>query len=93
MIDERIHHLHRMFMKNISTEKATLDLTKVEMSTIPNRKMYKKYSSQFKDDKTPMTINFESKQEFELCKFSHFPDVRMKFFRALTGSKENTPII
>jgi hypothetical protein len=37
--------LHRQFMRNIANEHCSLDLTKIELSTIPLRK---KYESVFK---------------------------------------------
>jgi hypothetical protein len=44
-IEGRVHQLHRQFMRNIANEHCSLDLTKIELSTIPLRK---KYESVFK---------------------------------------------
>lgn len=45
--DHSVHQLQRQFMRNIANEKSSLTLTKIELSTLPNRKMLKKYESLF----------------------------------------------
>ena len=81
-------------MRNISQDKAVLTLTKPELSSLPNRRLLKKYESLFKNDKEPAEINFESKQDFEMAKFAHFPEVRRKSFLAMSNSnRTNTEIV
>jgi len=76
-------------MRNIAHEKASLKLTKAELGTFPNRRLFKKYESLFTNEEAKELV-FEERAEFELAKYSHFPEVRRKFFLALSGNKENT---
>ena len=76
-------------MRNIALEKGSLKLTKADLSTFPNRRLFKKYESLFTNEEAKEVV-FQERAEFELAKYSHFPDVRRKFFLALSGSKDNT---
>jgi hypothetical protein len=51
------------------------------LQTIPNRQIVKKYESLFgTNDKEFKEVKFSSKSEFDMAKFSHFPEVRRKYF-------------
>ena len=88
------HNLQRQFMRNIASEKCSLILTKPELQSIPSRRIVKKYESKFSNDKESKEIVFENKNEFDMAKFSNFPDVRRKFFLSLSNiNQANTQII
>ena len=82
-------------MKNIQTEIPSLNLTKPQLQTIPNRQIVKKYEPLFAaSDKESKEVKFENKSEFEMAKFSHFPDVRKKYFLQISNkNRANTQII
>jgi hypothetical protein len=82
-------------MRNIAAEKYSLVLTKPELSTIPGgggkgrgSSLYKRYEGQFKSDMDSKIVRFESKQEFQMAKFSHFPEVRRKFFLEFSNNNQ-----
>ncbi len=79
-------------MRNISQEKLQLTLTKAELSTFPNRKHFKKYESLFTNN-DPAEVVFQDRQEFEMAKYSHFPEVRRKFFLSFSGRQDNTQVV
>jgi hypothetical protein len=88
------HNLHRQFMRNIAAEKCSLTLTKPELQSIPSRRIVKKYEAKFSNDKESKEIVFKNKNEFDMAKFSNFPDVRRKFFLSLSNiNQANTQII
>jgi hypothetical protein len=72
-----------------------LNLTKPQLQTIPNRQIVKKYEPLFAaNDKETKDVKFENKSEFEMAKFSHFPDVRKKYFHQISNNNRvNTQIV
>lgn len=92
--EHRVQELQIGFMKNNAEEKLSIELSKVELSTFPNRRMVKQYEKNFSNDKEVKEVQFQTRQEFEMAKYSHFPEVRKKCFQALSdSSKGNTDIV
>lgn len=61
---------------------------------MPNRRLLKKYEALYKTDKDTADITFDFKQDFEMAKFAHFPEVRRKSFLAMSNNnRTNTDIV
>jgi hypothetical protein len=73
-------------MKNISLDKPKASMTLNQVKSVPNLKFEKKYSMMFKDDKETLEIQFESRSDLELLKFSPDPQVRKEFFLSFSNS-------
>lgn len=93
-LQHRVQLLHRQFMRNLAQEPSTLSLSKIELSTIPlGRKLLKTYETLFTKDNEVREVAFTSRQHFEMAKYSHFPQVRERYFRAITQRGPNTDIV
>lgn len=69
-------------------------LNKYELNTIPiGKKAIRGYEDAFKSDKETRDVMFESRSHFEMAKYSTLPQVRERFFKAITQRGANTDLV